>query len=95
MESLPATTSFPRHLTTSIHVVEAGTSESLLSYNSLSLIPRIGEKVLVRKENIPDHSYYVQDVVWEFNLNAERLCIKGCGGEGVAANSVEGGSAPP
>ena len=32
-------TARPRNLTTSVHVVEAGTSEPLLSYNSVSLIP--------------------------------------------------------
>jgi hypothetical protein len=66
----------PRHLTTSIHVVEAGTSESLLSYGNISLIPRIGETVLVRKDNIPDHSYSVQDVVWGFNWNADGSVLK-------------------
>jgi hypothetical protein len=86
---------FPRHLITSIHVVEAATSESLLSYNNLSLIPRIGETVLVRKEGIPDHAYHVQDVVWEFNWNAGGSVLKDVVVKVVAANSMEGGSAQP
>jgi len=67
---------FPRHLPTTIHVVEAGTSESILSYNNISLIPRIGERVLVRKDHIPDHSYSVQDVVWEFSWSAGGSVLK-------------------
>jgi hypothetical protein len=75
--------------------VEAGTSESLLSYNNNSLIPRIGETVLVRKENIPEHSYSVQDVVWEFNWNADGSVLNDVAVKVVAANSMEGGSAQP
>jgi hypothetical protein len=67
---------FPRHLITSIQIVEADTSESLLSYSNISLIPRIGETVLVRKDNIPDHSYSVQDVVWGFDWNADGSVLK-------------------
>jgi ATP-dependent Clp protease ATP-binding subunit ClpA len=66
----------PRHLIASIQIVEAGTSESLLSYDNIRLIPRIGETVLVRKEGVPDHAYSVQDVVWEFNWNAGGSVLK-------------------
>ncbi len=69
-------TAFPRHLPTTIHVVEEGTSESLLSYNNISLIPRIGERILVRKEDIPEHYYSVQDMVWEFDWNAGGAVLK-------------------
>ena len=86
-------TGFSRHLTPSIRVVEAGTSESLLSYNS-SLIPSIGDTVQVRKENV-DHSYSVQDVVWEFNWIAGGPVLKDVVVKVVAANSMEGGSAQP
>jgi ATP-dependent Clp protease ATP-binding subunit ClpA len=86
---------FPRHLITSIHVEEAGSSTSLLSYNNISLIPRIGETVLVRKDNAPEHSYYVRDVVWEFNWNAGGSVLKDVVVKVVAANSMEGGSAQP
>jgi Clp amino terminal domain, pathogenicity island component len=87
-------TGFSRQPTPSIHVVEAGTSESLLSYNS-SLIPRIGDTISVRKDNIPDHSYSVQDVVWEFNRNAGGSVLKDVVVKVVAANSMEEGSAQP
>jgi len=86
---------FPRHLIASIHVVEAGTSEPLLSYNNVSMIPRIGDTVQVRKEGIPDHAYSVQDVVWEFNCTAGGSVLKDVVVKVVAANSMEGGSAQP
>jgi len=84
---------FPRHLITSIQIVEAGTSESLLSCNNISLIPRVGETVLVRKENTPDHSYSVQDVVWEFEWNSGGSVLKDVVVKVVAANSIESGGA--
>jgi hypothetical protein len=92
-DRLAAYCRLPRHLITSIQVVEAGTSESILTYNNISLIPRIGETFLVRKDNIPDHSYSVQDVVWEFDWNSGGSVLKDVVVKVVAANSIEGGGA--
>lgn len=90
--SLPA---FPRHLITSIQLVETGSSESLLSYNNISLIPRVGETILVRKEGLPDHSYRVQDVVWEFNWNPGGSLLKDVIVRVAAENPMEGGNSQP
>jgi hypothetical protein len=56
--------------------VEADTSKLLLTHHNDSLIPRIGETILIRKDGRPDRSYQVRDVVWEFIWNADCSWLK-------------------
>jgi ATP-dependent Clp protease ATP-binding subunit ClpA len=59
-----------RSFPTAIDVIDAASSERLLSYRHGSLIPRIGETILIHQEGGPDSAYQVRDVVWTFNRNA-------------------------
>jgi len=50
-----------------VQIVDATSSETLISYKSHSLIPRIGESLLIRNEQGLGHAYQVQNIVWEFD----------------------------
>jgi ATP-dependent Clp protease ATP-binding subunit ClpC len=65
-----------RQLTTAIDFVEAESAELLLTYQHGSLIPRIGETILIRKDGTPERSYHVLNVVWEFSWNAAGSVLK-------------------
>ncbi len=58
---------FQRQNMVEINFVEEGSSTILLSYSGTSLIPRIGEAILIRKDESPGRSYRIRDVVWDFN----------------------------
>jgi len=59
-----------RSLPTAIDVIDAASSERVLSYRHGSLIPRIGETILIHQEGTSDRAYQVRDVVWTFHRNA-------------------------
>jgi hypothetical protein len=65
-----------RYLPTTIDVVDAASSEILLSYQHNSLIPRIGHTILIHQEGGADSAYQVRDVVWRFNRNAGGSSLK-------------------
>ena len=56
---------------TEVQLVDADSSDTLLTYRSRPHIPRIGEVVLIRDGEGGSQSYRVQDVVWEFDRTAE------------------------
>jgi ATP-dependent Clp protease ATP-binding subunit ClpA len=65
------------NLAVAIQIVDAGSSETLLAYQGISLIPRIGESVFIRDEQSLGHSHRVQDVAWEFETIYGCSTLKG------------------
>jgi ATP-dependent Clp protease ATP-binding subunit ClpA len=57
-------------LGSTVYLVDASSSEAILSYQTLSSTPKIGEKIDVYEEGERIQSYRVQDVIWEIARNA-------------------------
>jgi ATP-dependent Clp protease ATP-binding subunit ClpA len=53
-----------------VQFVEAGGKETLLMSCTMQFVPRNGDRLLVRREGSADASYRVQEVVWEFQADA-------------------------
>jgi hypothetical protein len=53
-----------------VQFVEAGSQVPLLTPGLTQLIPRKGDKLIIRREGASEAVYRVQDVVWEFETDA-------------------------
>jgi hypothetical protein len=58
-----------------INVVDAETSEVLISYQHSVLIPHIGHIITIHREGRPYGSYQVSDVVWDFDTSLKRVHV--------------------
>jgi len=65
------------NLAVTVQIVDTESSETLLTYQGLSLIPRIGESVLIRDEQGLCQPHRVQDVAWEFDNIYGYSALKG------------------
>lgn len=75
------------NLAVAIQIVDASSSETLLVCGGISLIPRIGELVLIRDEQGVGNSHRVQDVAWEFETIYGFSTLKGVKVRVVKENS--------
>lgn len=65
------------NLAVAIQIVDVDSSETMLTYKGISLIPRIGESVVIRDEQGVAQSLRVQDVAWEFDSIYGFSALKG------------------
>lgn len=75
------------NLAVAIQIVDADSAEILLAYKGLSLIPRIGESILIRDEQGHGQSHRVQDVAWEFDNIYGFSALKGVNVRVVKVNA--------
>jgi ATP-dependent Clp protease ATP-binding subunit ClpC len=54
---------------TEVRIVEAETSDTLLTYRSRSSVPRIGESILIRDAEGKSQTYRVEEIVWELGFD--------------------------
>jgi ATP-dependent Clp protease ATP-binding subunit ClpA len=75
-----STTSGPSYMmrrqVTEIQVVDAGTSEVLLTYQTAARVPCVGETILIRVFEIQSQAYKVQDVLWELEQAVGNSVLK-------------------